>query len=60
LRGAGSAEDLYKPGMLRERAYIRTLKMDKLGSTVVETIKELSWVEINIDIKDPITQEIFE
>jgi hypothetical protein len=39
---------------------MRTLKMNKLGSTVVETIEEFSWVEINIDVKDPAIQKIFE
>ena len=35
LRGAGGPEDSYDPGTLLERAYMRSLKIEKLGSAVI-------------------------
>ena len=40
LRGADRKEDLYKAGTALQRAYMRSLKLEKLGSAVIGEIKE--------------------
>jgi hypothetical protein len=50
LRGAGTIEDLYEAGTARERAYMRSIKIDKLGSALVEELDEDEYLDINDQI----------
>jgi hypothetical protein len=58
LRGASTMGDLYEAGTERERAYMRSLKIDKLGSAVSEAIEEV-FVDIDVYVEDNKTQEVF-
>jgi hypothetical protein len=73
IRGAGGFTDLYEAGTARERAYTRSIKIDKLGSAVVEELDKETVVDIDdLDVDEegfirvddvviyPKTQELFE
>ena len=56
-------EDIYTLGTLRERAYLRSIKFDKLGSAVKVSLlddEDARFVDIDVEMQDPDTQEIFE
>jgi len=60
LQGAGTIVDLYKAGTAWEKAYIRSIKIDKLGSAVLEDEDEEGFVDIDIIVpEDPKTQEVY-
>jgi hypothetical protein len=72
-RGASRLGDLYEAGTARERAYIRSIKIDKLGSAVVEQLDDDEYPDFDeavlansLNIVEGIapinldTQEIFE
>ncbi|RKF88458.1 hypothetical protein GcM1_084007 [Golovinomyces cichoracearum] len=45
-RGAGGIRDLYEVGIARKRAYMRSIKFDKLGSAMIEELH----IEIVVDV----------
>ena len=60
LRGAGGFGDLYEVGTLQERAYMRSIRADKLGSAVVDELDK-EFVDIDVLVpEDPDTQEVYE
>ena len=62
IRGAGGFKDPYEAGTARERAYMRSIKIDRLGSAVIEELDTEVFIDIDaeVEVEDPATQEIFE
>jgi hypothetical protein len=59
-RGAGTNQDLYDAGTLRERAYMRSVRIEQLGSAVVAELDE-EFIDIDVLlVDDPDTQDIYE
>ena len=48
LRGAGGIRDLYEAGTARERAHMRSIKFDKLGSALIEELDIEKFVDVDV------------
>ena len=69
-RGGGGLTDRYEAGTVRERAYMRSIKVGKLGTALIEELDDEVFLDIDADdegvvnidaeVVDPATQELFE
>ena len=59
IKGGGGFRDPYEAGTARERAYIRSIKIDRLGSAVVNELDTEVFIDIDDDEDEYAAREEF-
>ena len=60
LRGTGTEKDLYEAGIIRERAYMRSLRIEGLGGAEVEKLDELDGFHLKYTVIEVYAWELYD